>query len=160
VGTGGAAGGDRRARHAASQRRPRRGWTGGAAGASPTAGSLPGPTPRRRGAELGDLSPHVYAIADAAYKQMRKEGRGQAILVSGESGAGKTETSKLIMKHLAYMGGYMEAHGRRTSSGGGSRRGPGLGRGGGLWRVARLAWTAACVAGCWFAAGPLRPCFG
>lgn len=36
-----------------------------------------------RGAELGDLSPHVYAIADAAYRQMRKEMKGQSILVSG-----------------------------------------------------------------------------
>lgn len=35
-----------------------------------------------RGADLGDLSPHVYAIADAAYRQMRKELRGQSILVS------------------------------------------------------------------------------
>lgn len=34
-----------------------------------------------RGAELGELSPHVYAIADAAYRQMRKEMRGQSILV-------------------------------------------------------------------------------
>ncbi len=33
------------------------------------------------GAELGDLSPHVYAIAEAAYRQMRKEMRGQSILV-------------------------------------------------------------------------------
>jgi myosin-5 len=36
-----------------------------------------------RGADLGDLSPHVYAIADAAYRQMRKEGKGQSILVGG-----------------------------------------------------------------------------
>lgn len=67
-----------------------------------------------RGADLGELSPHVYAIADAAYRQMRKELKGQSILVSGESGAGKTETSKLIMKYLAYMG---------SQSGGASNRG-------------------------------------
>ena len=79
-------------------------------------------TTKHSGADLGDLSPHVYAIADAAYKQMRAEGRGQAILVSGESGAGKTETSKLIMKYLAYMGGYMEAHGGGGGGGGGGGR--------------------------------------
>jgi hypothetical protein len=36
-----------------------------------------------RGVDLGDLSPHVYAIADAAYRQMRKELKGQSILVRG-----------------------------------------------------------------------------
>ncbi|KAL0034959.1 hypothetical protein WJX79_002631 [Trebouxia sp. C0005] len=57
-----------------------------------------------KGRPLGELSPHVYAIADAAFKQMRKDNKSQSILVSGESGAGKTETSKLIMKYLAWMG--------------------------------------------------------
>ncbi|KAF8063028.1 XI-F [Scenedesmus sp. PABB004] len=84
-----------------------------------------------RGADLGDLSPHVYAIADAAYRQMRKELKGQSILVSGESGAGKTETSKLIMKYLAYMGGYMDAAGGSSGGaapGGGRRRAAQSGR--------------------------------
>ena len=40
-----------------------------------------------RGRPLGELSPHVYAIADAAYKQMRQKGRSQSILVS-KPGAG------------------------------------------------------------------------
>eukprot|EP00210_Caulerpa_lentillifera_P009028 g8617.t1 len=59
-----------------------------------------------RGVELGELSPHVYAVADEAYRLMMKEERSQSVLVSGESGAGKTETSKLLMRYLAFMGGF------------------------------------------------------
>ncbi|KAI8554940.1 hypothetical protein RHMOL_Rhmol05G0134900 [Rhododendron molle] len=65
-----------------------------------------------KGASLGELSPHPFAIADAAYRQMISEGISQSILVSGESGAGKTESTKMLMRYLAYMGGRYAAEGR------------------------------------------------
>ncbi|KAG0502343.1 hypothetical protein HPP92_002415 [Vanilla planifolia] len=58
-----------------------------------------------RGVRFGELSPHVFAVADASYRAMLCEGRSQSILVSGESGAGKTETTKLILQYLAHVGG-------------------------------------------------------
>ncbi|XP_045800079.1 myosin-15-like isoform X5 [Trifolium pratense] len=58
-----------------------------------------------KGAPFGELSPHVFAVADASYRAMMNEGRSQSILVSGESGAGKTETTKLIMQYLTFVGG-------------------------------------------------------
>nr|XP_011462402.1 PREDICTED: myosin-8 isoform X2 [Fragaria vesca subsp. vesca] len=65
-----------------------------------------------RGVPLGELNPHPFAIADAAYRQMINEGISQAILVSGESGAGKTESTKMLMQYLAYMGGRSASEGR------------------------------------------------
>ncbi|XP_044471628.1 myosin-15 [Mangifera indica] len=58
-----------------------------------------------KGAPFGELSPHVFAVADASYRAMMNDGQSQSILVSGESGAGKTETTKLIMQYLTYVGG-------------------------------------------------------
>ncbi|KAJ6746493.1 MYOSIN [Salix koriyanagi] len=65
-----------------------------------------------KGAAFGELSPHVFAVADAAYRQMINEGKSNSILVSGESGAGKTETTKMLMRYLAYMGGRSGVEGR------------------------------------------------
>ncbi|KAG8636839.1 hypothetical protein MANES_15G047900v8 [Manihot esculenta] len=67
---------------------------------------------RYKGAAIGELTPHPFAVADSAYRQMINEGISQAILVSGESGAGKTESTKMLMRYLAYMGGRAAAEGR------------------------------------------------
>ncbi|XVF86852.1 hypothetical protein PTKIN_Ptkin18bG0075400 [Pterospermum kingtungense] len=58
-----------------------------------------------KGATFGELSPHVFAVGDAAYRAMINEGKSNSILVSGESGAGKTETTKMLMRYLAFLGG-------------------------------------------------------
>ncbi|KDO34447.1 hypothetical protein SPRG_01581 [Saprolegnia parasitica CBS 223.65] len=49
------------------------------------------------------LPPHLYTIGKRAYLDMTRHGRNQAILISGESGAGKTEATKIIMNYLARM---------------------------------------------------------
>ncbi|XP_024384280.1 myosin-1 isoform X2 [Physcomitrium patens] len=49
--------------------------------------------------------PHVYMVADSAFGAMMKEGINQSIIISGESGAGKTETAKIAMQYLAALGG-------------------------------------------------------
>ncbi|WCJ43843.1 Myosin-11 [Euphorbia peplus] len=65
-----------------------------------------------KGAPFGELSPHVFAVADVAYRAMVNEGKSNSILVSGESGAGKTETTKMLMRYLAFLGGRAATEGR------------------------------------------------
>lgn len=99
-----------------------------------------------KGASFGELSPHLFAIADACYRYLGpcvillvhslstlclcryrvvnprrqcensraliNDQASQAILVSGESGAGKTETTKMLMRYLAFMGGRSGTEGR------------------------------------------------
>ncbi|KAL5159985.1 Myosin-12 [Glycine soja] len=65
-----------------------------------------------KGAAFGELSPHLFAVADTCYRAMINENGSQSILVSGESGAGKTETTKMLMRYLAFMGGRSATEGR------------------------------------------------
>ncbi|GAA0162587.1 actin binding motor protein [Lithospermum erythrorhizon] len=66
-----------------------------------------------KGAGLGELSPHVFAVADVAYRAMiNYYGKCNSILVSGESGAGKTETTKILIRYLAFLGGRATIEGR------------------------------------------------
>ena len=52
---------------------------------------------------LGALPPHIFAIANSAYMHLNANRQNQCVVVSGESGAGKTETTKLILQYLAVI---------------------------------------------------------
>ena len=51
------------------------------------------------------LQPHIYTLADNVYSDMKFRGRDQVVIISGESGAGKTEASKKIMQYIAAVSG-------------------------------------------------------
>jgi len=64
------------------------------------------------------LGPHVYAIADLSYRQMMApKRRSQAILISGESGAGKTESTKIVMLYLTTLGTVSSGNDSKGKSG-------------------------------------------
>ncbi|KAI0910144.1 myosin-11 [Ustulina deusta] len=54
-----------------------------------------------KGRSREDTKPHIFAMADEAFRNLVNEGENQSILVTGESGAGKTENTKKVIQYLA-----------------------------------------------------------
>ncbi|XP_067091256.1 unconventional myosin-IXAb [Osmerus mordax] len=53
--------------------------------------------------QLGKLEPHIYAVADVAYHAMLQRRRNQCIVISGESGSGKTQSTNFLIHHLTAL---------------------------------------------------------
>ncbi|KAF7281466.1 hypothetical protein GWI33_004713 [Rhynchophorus ferrugineus] len=58
-----------------------------------------------RGKRFDEMPPHIFAVGDNSYTDMKKTKKDQCIVISGESGAGKTESTKLILQYLASISG-------------------------------------------------------
>jgi len=56
-----------------------------------------------RGRRAADLPPHIFAVADAAYAALSQRRCDQCVVISGESGSGKTETANLVLNHLSAL---------------------------------------------------------
>ncbi|XP_077462871.1 unconventional myosin-Va [Stigmatopora argus] len=57
------------------------------------------------GQDTADMEPHIFSVAENAYRTMIGEEKNQSIIVSGESGSGKTVSAKFTMRYFAAVGG-------------------------------------------------------
>ncbi|XP_054644511.1 unconventional myosin-Vb isoform X3 [Dunckerocampus dactyliophorus] len=57
------------------------------------------------GQDMADMEPHIFSVAEDAYRTMMREEKNQSIIISGESGSGKTVSAKFTMRYFAVVGG-------------------------------------------------------
>uniref|UniRef100_A0A8C9R3L1 Methyl-CpG binding domain protein 3b n=1 Tax=Scleropages formosus TaxID=113540 RepID=A0A8C9R3L1_SCLFO len=57
------------------------------------------------GQDMADMEPHIFSVAEEAYRTMIREKKNQSIIISGESGSGKTVSAKFTMRYFAVVGG-------------------------------------------------------
>ncbi|XP_056134033.1 unconventional myosin-Va [Lampris incognitus] len=57
------------------------------------------------GQDMADMEPHIFSVAEEAYHTMTREEKNQSIIISGESGSGKTVSAKFTMRYFAVVGG-------------------------------------------------------
>jgi len=58
----------------------------------------------------GEAPPHIYGLAELTYRALVNENSSQAVIISGESGAGKTEAAKLILNYVSASSGKSTQH--------------------------------------------------
>uniref|UniRef100_A0A8B9LJ79 Myosin, heavy chain 7B, cardiac muscle, beta b n=1 Tax=Astyanax mexicanus TaxID=7994 RepID=A0A8B9LJ79_ASTMX len=66
-----------------------------------------------KGKRRSDAPPHIYSIADNAYNDMLKNRENQSMLITGESGAGKTVNTKRVIQYFAIVAALGEAGGKK-----------------------------------------------
>lgn len=67
-----------------------------------------------RGRNRLEVPPHVFAVAESAYYNMKAYKDNQCVIISGESGAGKTEAAKRLMQYIASVSGGTDSRIQRT----------------------------------------------
>merc|ERR1712002_598183 len=71
-----------------------------------------------RGKRRPEMPPHIFAIVDNAYQDMLIDHENQSMLITGESGAGKTENTKKVIQCIAKVAGVEKKPGEPAPSGG------------------------------------------
>jgi len=70
-----------------------------------------------RGKRKIEMPPHVFAIVDTAYQNMLQDHENQSMLITGESGAGKTENTKKVIMYIAKVAGVEKKPGAPAEDG-------------------------------------------